>query len=231
MRIAIVEDEAVVARRLVRALERIFGEGLEATVFATLDEARTELRRRPVDLLFLDLNVGGRSGFELLKHAVAAPFQTIIVSAHDEHAITAFEHGVVDFVAKPYTDERLAKAVARATERDTSLRARLRYLTVREGDAVRMIPIDTVTFVHAAGDYSELHCDAGDVHLHDKSLRSLEVLLPDAFLRVHRSYIVHTEKVEAFRAEAGGKYTLRLRGGTEVPVSRQRMVSVRERFA
>lgn len=232
MRIAIVEDEAIVARRLVRALERILGDRAgEVVELASLDEAREHLRRHAVDLLFLDLNLGGRSGFDLLQHALAAPCQTIVVSAHEEQAITAFEHGVVDFVAKPYTDERLAKAVARAREREASLRERLRYLAIREGETVRMLPIETVAWIAAAGDYSEIHCDDGRTHLHDKSLRSLEVLLPDQFLRVHRSHIVHVGKVERFRAEAGGRYALVLRGGAEVPVSRGRVAEVRRRFA
>jgi two-component system response regulator LytT len=232
MRVAIVEDEAVVARRLVAALQRILGERLEGPgVFATLDDARVHLREHPVDLLFLDLNVGGRSGFELLQQAAAARFQTIVVSAHDEQAITAFEYGVVDFVAKPYTDERLAKALARAHEREPALRDRLRYLAVRDGESVRMVPLENVTFVQAAGDYSELHLDDGVTHLHDKSLRSLAVLLPDTFIRVHRSYIVHTGRVEAFRGEAGGRYALVLRGGAEVPVSRARVAEVKARFA
>jgi DNA-binding LytR/AlgR family response regulator len=232
MRVAIVEDEAVVARHLVRALERILGDRLSGIeTFATLDEAGEHLRRHAVDLLFLDLNVGGRSGFDLLQRALAAPCQTIVVSAHEERAITAFEYGVVDFVAKPYTDERLAIAVGRAKERDASLRERLRYLAVREGDNVRMLPIGEIERIGAAGDYSEVHCDDMSVHLHDKSLRSLQVLLPDAFLRVHRSHIVHVDKVERFRTEAGGRYALRLRSGTEVPVSRGRVATVRSRFA
>jgi DNA-binding LytR/AlgR family response regulator len=121
--------------------------------------------------------------------------------------------------------------VHRAREREASLRDRLRYLAIRDGNDIRMLPLGEVVFIRGAGDYCEVHVDDGREHLHDKSLRSLGVLLPDTFQRVHRSYIVHMDKVDAFRAEAGGRYALRLADGTEVPVSRSKLAEVKRRFA
>ncbi|MDX1643027.1 MAG: response regulator, partial [Thermoanaerobaculia bacterium] len=104
MRILIVEDEAIVARRLRRLVEAILGERLQAIrVAATLREGLEHVRNRTIDLLFLDLDLGGKDGFRVLTEAVTGPFHTIVVSARTEEAIRAFELGVTDFVAKPYT--------------------------------------------------------------------------------------------------------------------------------
>ena len=174
------------------------------------------------DLLFLDLNLNGRDGFRVLNMAVAAPFQTIIVSAQHDQALRAFEYGVTDFVAKPYDENRLRQAIQRATSREGALRARLRYLAVKKGAEIIPITLRDVLFAKGADDYTEIHCADGSQHLHNKTLNALQHLLPDHFQRVHRSYIVNTKMVESYRSEPGSRYILRLVGGQEIPVSRTR---------
>ena len=90
MRIAIVEDEAMVARRLERMIGAILS-NCSIRVAPTLHEALDLIRATPIDVLFLDLNLNGRDGFRLLEEAAAAPFQTIVVSAHHDQALRAFD--------------------------------------------------------------------------------------------------------------------------------------------
>jgi DNA-binding LytR/AlgR family response regulator len=229
--VLIVEDEEVVSRRLARLTRAILGPRLAALdTAATLAAARDRLRERALDLVFLDLDLNGDDGFQLLGEAVAGAFQTIIVSAHADQAIRAFEHGVTDFVAKPYTEDRLRQALARVDQREPALRDRLRVLAVRRHGEVRLLAIDTIVRISAADDYSELHCDDGATWLHDKALSALEQLLPARFERVHRSHIIDVRRIAHWQVAEGSRYQLVLDRGDQVPASRTWIQEFRRRL-
>jgi two-component system response regulator LytT len=220
VRIAIVEDEAVVARRLERMVREIVS---DATIeIAPSFDAALEATRSPLDLLLLDLNLNGRDGFGLLEEAAASRFQTVVVSAHHEQALRAFEYGVTDFVAKPWTEERLRRAIDRTRAQAPSP---ARTLVVRKGRELRTIAVADVVFVRGADDYAELHLADGSVHLHEKSLTALESLLPDSLVRVHRSYIASLTRVACVRARA-----LVMTSGSVVPVGRVYRATLRRRL-
>ena len=123
MRILVVEDEPVIARRLLRLLGEILQQPAGSIDSArSFDVAQTMLQQNQYDLLCLDLNLHGQDGFDLLAAAVAGRHQTIVISANTDRALTAFEYGVVDFVPKPFDRERLAQALSRvsATHRPQS---------------------------------------------------------------------------------------------------------------
>lgn len=219
MRIAIVEDEAIVARRLERMVRDIVGDVDSLEVAPTFHHA-LDVIRRPLDLLFLDLNLSGRDGFALLEEAAASSFQTVIVSAHHDQALRAFDYGVTDFVAKPWSEERLRTAIERATAV-----GKARKLVVRKGRELRTIAAAQIVYIRGADDYSELNLDDGSVHLHEKSLSALEALLPSEFARVHRSYIANFAKVRGIRSAA-----LVFECGAIVPVGRTYRETVRQRL-
>jgi len=223
VRILVVEDEEVAAARLVRLTRTVLGNRLlSLDQVSSLAEAEDHITSHAIDLLFLDLNLSGRDGFELLNRAAAAPFQTIIVSAQHDQALRAFEYGVTDFVAKPYDEKRLRQALQRFAHRETTLRERLRYLAVRKGQRIVPIPLTEVLYIQGADDYSEIHCADGSRHLHSKSLSALEQILPARFQRVHRSYIVNSVKINTLRSEPGSRYFACLVTGAEIPISRAR---------
>ena len=180
---------------------------------------------RPFDLLFLDLNLNGLDGFRLLEEAAASPFQTVVVSAHHDQAVRAFDYGVADFVAKPWTSERLRVAVERATSHRAAP-GRARCVVVRKGRELRTIRVDDIVFIRGADDYSELHLADASVHLHEKSLTALESLLPAGFARVHRSYIANLQRVRGVRTAA-----LVLDDDSVVPVGRVYRDNVRQWMA
>jgi DNA-binding LytR/AlgR family response regulator len=228
--VLIVEDEDVVARRLARLARAILGErlaSLETTT--TIEDALECLRARSLDLVFLDLDLNGDDGFRVLGEAVAGSFQTIIVSAHADQALRAFEYGVTDFVAKPYTEERLRQALARVDKREPALRDRLRVLAVRRRGEVRLLPLDAIVRIAAADDYSEVHCEDGTTWLHDKTLAALEHLLPGRFERVHRSHIVDVGRIASWQIAEGSRYHLVLDRGDQVPAGRMWMQEFRRR--
>jgi len=227
MRMAIVEDEAVVARRLARMLGEIAGAG-DIEVATSLADARELIQSRRIDLLFLDLNLSGEDGFRLLEEAAAAPFQTIVVSAHHDQALRAFEYGVTDFVAKPWSAERLRMAVDRAVRRDSASRGLTRQLVVRRRNETRVIDIAQIVYVRGADDYSELRLADGSEHLHEKSLAALESLMPGDFARVHRSYIANLARATGLRTSP--RDALVMDEGSLVPIGRVYRAAVRERL-
>lgn len=231
MRVLIVEDEPLIAQRLERFCREILGERLESLRVATLfSEASARLDESPIDLLLLDLNLHGRDGMELLQASVAGSFHTIVVSANTEQALRAFEFGVIDFVPKPFSKERLAQALVRVTERDGRAAGAAKFLAVRKHGKVELVPIDRIVYVEGAGAYAELVLDDGKRELHDKTLEKLHALLPPVFERIHKSYLVRMTAVKALHAQEGSHYEAELKNGVRLPIGRTRYKEIREKF-
>jgi DNA-binding LytR/AlgR family response regulator len=231
MKILIVEDEPLLAQRLERFSREILGERLESVRVANLfSEASARLDESPIDLLLLDLNLHGRDGMELLASSVAGSFHTIIVSANTDQALRAFEYGVIDFVPKPFSRERLAQAFQRVTEMSGRAAGAAKFLAVRKHGKVELVPIDRVLYVEGAGAYAELVLDDGKRELHDKTLEKLHALLPPVFERIHKSYIVRWTAVKALHAQEGSHYEVELKNGLRLPVGRTRYKELREKL-
>jgi two-component system, LytTR family, response regulator LytT len=231
MKILIVEDEPLLAGRLERFCREILGSRLESVRIATeFDEASARLAESPIDVLLLDLNLGGADGMELLKASVAGSFHTIIVSANTEQALRAFEFGVIDFVGKPCMKDRLAQALQRVTERDGRAACAAKFLAVRKLGKVELVAIDRILFVEGAGAYAELVLDDGRRELHDKTLEKLHALLPPVFERIHKSYVVRLSAVKALHAHEGSLYEAELKNGLRLPVGRTRYKELREKL-
>ena len=231
MDILIVEDEALAARRLERmTAELLGGAATSLTIKSTLAGAEEHLASRRADLVLLDLNLSGKSGFELLSRMAAGSFHTIVVSASLDQAVRAFEYGVLDFVPKPYDKDRLAKAFDRLRSARPAQTPGMRILSVKSLGAVKLIPVDTVRFFKGADDYVELHLTGGAMELYAKSLESLSRLLPPSYCRIHKSYIVNLLDAKEIRIFGGGRYELEMRDGTKLPVSRTQYQTVREKL-
>jgi len=232
MKVLIVEDEKVAARRLMRLVQEILGEKVESLECReSLDDAEQYIEKHPIDVMLLDLNLSGESGFRLLQKAVASSFQTIIVSANTDRAIQAYEYGVLDFVPKPFEKERLMRAFERLEKTGRSAAGEsAQVLVVRNQGRLQIIPIEQVHYLKGAGDYAEVHLRDGSLTLHSKSLEALERILPAHFSRTHKSYIVDMRDVVAVRVHGGGKYELELRDGKLLPLSRSRYKELSERL-
>ncbi len=229
MKIVIVEDEFMVAKRLKRFVNTIYSEqSIHIQLFNTLDDATDHLADNPIDLLFLDLNLQGQDGFELLKQQVSRSFHTVVVSANTNRAIEAFEIGVLDFIAKPFSLERVQKAIDRL--RPESGRGQSHYLSYKHLGKVELLPIKDVIYLKAAGHYTEVITLSGDVILHDKNLDKLLLVLPATFERIHRSYAVPVSAMQSIKSEAGSKYWLTLINGDVLPIGRTKIKAIREKM-
>ena len=229
MRILIVEDEPVVARRVEQISRRILGDQVEwLRVSETFEAAQAALAEAPIDVLLLDLNLDGGNGMGLLDAKVAGSFHTIIVSANTEYALQAYERGVIDFVAKPFSEKRLAEAFRRATDPGGRSPHPARYLAVRKHGRIDLIPVDNVLYVQGADDCSELVLVDGRRELHDKTLEKLQAVLPSIFVRIHKSYLVRLSAVKALHAHEGSRYEAELKNGVRLPVGRTRYKEIRD---
>ena len=228
MRILIVEDEASIADRIHRMVLQITGEQkVFVLISSTMESAINFLKSNSIDLLLLDLNLNGSNGFQLLQEAVSASFHTIIISAYNEKAIEAFEYGVLDFIPKPFTFERLQKAFERFSNKDT-LGIAAKYLAVKKQGHIEIVTSDKVKYIKATGGYSYLYLTDGTKLLHDKSLENLEMILQPTFLRIHRSYLLRIDEIKKLHTGTGSKYQAELRSGEFLPIGRTKLESLRK---
>jgi two-component system response regulator LytT len=181
-------------------------------------------------LLLLDLNLNGEDGFDVLQNVVSRSFQTIIISAYTEKAITAFNYGVLDFVSKPFDENRLSQAFRRFTSPEKQPNGDLQFLAVKKGKTIKLVTIKDIRYIKGAGIYTELHLSNGQIELHDKSLESLEKLLPPIFERIHKSYIICWDEADKLVVEAGGRYNILLKNGELLPVGRSKYKEIRHKL-
>ena len=234
MRILVVEDETMVARQLCRLIREVVGNRLQDIHHVhSLTDAREYLTSNSIDVLFLDLNLSGEDGFDLLSDMVAAPFQTIVASANTDQALRSFEYGVIDFVAKPFRKERLANALAKIQgQQDDSDAGRgsARYLGVRYLGDTQLIQTETITHILTTGRYSELFLIDGSSRLHEKKLKELLQILPDEFQQIHKSCLTNLNFVSKIFSHPGSKYELSTTTESLLPVGRKYLASLRKRM-
>ncbi|TPG33284.1 LytR/AlgR family response regulator transcription factor [Flavobacterium pectinovorum] len=230
MRILIIEDEARIAKRIERMTRDFFDKEVQILLCDSLDNGINIIDQHPIDLLLLDLNLNGEDGFDVLQNVVARSFQTIIISAYTEKAITAFSYGVLDFVPKPFDENRLSQAFMRFTTPEKQSSRDIQFLAVKKAKTIRLISIQDIRYIKGAGIYTELHLSDGRIELHDKSLESLEKLLPQTFERIHKSYILCWNEADKLIVEPGGKYSVILKNEEILPVGRSKYKEIRHKL-
>ncbi len=221
MRILIVEDESVAARGLERAIRELAGSRIVSLkVLGSFTAAEYFIQDNPIDLLFLDLQLHERDGFELLTQLAADSFQTIVVSANTDRAIEAFEYGVLDFLPKPLDRQRLKQAMDRFDSVTISSGRNMKYLSIRKDDRAELIDLSRVEYLRGGDNYAMIHISGGALERHRKTLDSFSKILPGNFLRIHKSCIVNLDYAVSIRTSAGSRYELELKTGENIPVGR-----------
>lgn len=239
LRVLVVDDERPALDELAFLLSRDDRVGEVLTSDTATDGLRI-LREHDVDCVFLDIQMPGLTGLELAQ--VLGRFRTpppiVFVTAHEAHAVDAFELQAVDYVLKPVRAERLAEAVRRVVEgSDRTPESQHAQIPVERGGVTRFVDRSTVTHVEAQGDYARLHTPAGS-HLIRVPLSTLEEDWRSAgFLRVHRSLLVSLAHITQLRMDAGrctvlvGDTLGDTDVGTELGVSRRHTRELRELMA
>lgn len=242
MRVLIVEDEALIRAGIRRALESIGAEIEVVGECGNGPQAVEFLRGEPgVDLVLLDVQMPGMSGLEVVRRVGAERMPPVIfVTAHDEHAIPAFEVNAVDYLLKPFDQERLERSIERARERLRLLgmgtpaavaavpddgqeeQSQPARFVVRNRERFQFVAADEIDWVESADNYVQLHTGEGATHLLAGTLTGMERKLdPKKFARVHRCHIVNLTRVVAVYPLLHGAWVLELRGGARVTTGRQ----------
>ena len=194
------------------------------------------------DAVFLDISMPGLDGVELanLLSNLSDPPVIVFVTAHEEHAVTAYGIGAVDYLLKPVRAERLAMALTKVVRMLSAGTAPVTPHRVRRPDAMAVLPVETagrtryvrrsdVRFVEANGDYVRLHTPEG-VHLVRMPISRLEEYWADSgFLRVHRGYLVALSAIRELRSDSSGGLLAHTDLG-DVPVSRRHARELREQL-
>jgi two-component system, LytTR family, response regulator len=248
VRVLIVDDEALARQRLedlIRAQDKV-------EIVGTADNgeaAVTAIRTLKPDLVFLDVQMPGKTGLDVI--ATIGPDEmppTVFVTAYDQYALKAFDLAAIDYLVKPFDDERFEQAFARARRLvdleevgrlSEQLRAvlhggaapsapadkpeYLERIAVETRGQVRVVPVNDIEYITASGPYAELHV-GGRAHVIRERMQMLEDRLdPSRFFRIHRSAIVRLDQIETLLRDPGGDYGVKLRSGVQLSVSRNRV--------
>lgn len=250
MKAVLVDDEPLAIRRLTRLLA---GRDVEiAASFTDPEQAVQFLNSNPVDLLFLDIEMPGLSGFELLKKLTAEPL-VVFTTAYDRYALRAFEVNSIDYLLKPIVPAQLGRALAKidrirgGAEQRPDLDGLLRRLSealaagetryparisYRTGDRVEFVELDRISYFFAKDKLT--YAATGDRNLVvDYTIADLEAKLdPARFARVHRSSLVNLDYVKDLHSWFGGRLLLRLKDArnTELTVARDRVKALKARM-
>jgi len=228
LRVLVIDDERPALDELAFLLERDPRVGGVLTSDSATDALRV-LQDLSVDAVFLDISMPGLSGLELAQ--VLARFRTpppvVFVTAHEQHAVEAFDLNAVDYVLKPVREERLAEAVRRVVAGGAVGRAvEDDQVAVELGGVTRFISRSDIRYVEAQGDYARLHTADGS-HLLRTPLATLEEQwAPAGFVRIHRSLLVSLPHVDEVRTDSG-RCTVVV-GGAELSVSRRHTRELRD---
>ncbi|PKV51289.1 LytTR family two component transcriptional regulator [Aquimarina sp. MAR_2010_214] len=231
MNILIVEDEARIAKRIERMTREFFTNTLHSLHrVEALPEALEFIKNNSLDIVLLDLNLNGESGFDILGTAVSESFHTVIISANSEQAISAFEYGVLDFVPKPFSKDRLEQAFNRVLSKEKTETHKIKLLAVKKKGRIQLISIEDILFIKGAGAYTELFLTNEKKELHDKSLEKLEQLLPETFERIHKSYLVKISEIKEIIVKSGSKYIAELKNGELIPIGRTKYKDIKAKW-
>ncbi len=193
------------------------------------------LNSRP-DLVFLDIQMGDGTGFDLLEQVKTIPFKLVIVSAFDEFALQAFQYSAINYLMKPVNPVLLVETVSKvvALQADESMRARfhamiadnhLEKVALPSQQGIRFVGADEILRCESSGNYTIVHLHDGEQIVVTKNLKHFSrILVQKGFFRCHHSHLVNLNFVREYLRGEGG--TLILQDSTEIEVSRRRKLDL-----
>jgi two-component system LytT family response regulator len=235
LRVLIVDDEPLIrsgVRRGLAALDRIeiIGECESGS-----QAIQTILEKRP-DVVLLDVELSDCTGLDVVREVGPQRMPAVIfVTAYDEYAVQAFELNAVDYLLKPFDDERLHRSIGRVRERLAAAHQNSEHLQslldlrrtwpdkliVRNGERYEFVPVPSIDWAESANNYVQVHCGAKDYLLGETLTHLAARLDPSRFLRVHRCRLVNLSRIVAVHSLMSGTYEMELRNGVRLTTGRQ----------
>lgn len=229
MKALLVDDERLARSGLRRLLSPhedvvIVGEAANA------DEALSQIRRLQPDVVFLDVEMPGRNGLEMLQELEDLP-AVVFTTAYQEYAVRAFEVSALDYLLKPIAAERLDAALdklRKITSPKNSDSRHDRRVFVRDGERCWIIALEEIRLLESEGNYTRVYF-GGNRPLIYKSLNALETRLdPAIFFRTSRSHIVNLRDIQSLETQVEGGLVAMLTGGLKIGISRRQSRKLRE---
>ena len=233
IRVAVVDDEPR-ARSNLRVLLGRHPDVELVSECGSGAQALREIREKRPELVFLDVQMPECDGFDVLEQLGAdLPPALVFVTAYDQYALQAFEAGALDYLLKPYSNARFARALQRAKDRIAQRKPggqKIERIAIKNAGEVLFLKIAEIDWIEAADYYVCLHVGANN-HLLRRSMADVEGELHDGFCRVHRSAIVNLERVRRLENGENGGTDVLLTTGTRLSVSRRYRKELQERLA
>lgn len=226
MKVLIIDDERAAREEVRRTLLNypyceVVGEAKNA------DEARAEIKMKSPDLIFLDIQMPGESGFELLASLEEVP-EVIFTTAFDQYALQAFEVNALDYLMKPIRDERFAKAMERLREKSTKREEQRltseRTIFIKDGERCHFVKLKDIYLIESMDNYARLHFGTQKAFL-KTSLNQLNEKLDDlTFFRINRNQIINLNYIKEIYPMPKGKLRISLQTGDVLDVSDRQSV-------
>jgi two-component system LytT family response regulator len=241
IRAVIVEDEPLAMKKLKKLLDAEPGVRVLAEA-SNIEDAVTQIRRIQPNVIFLDVQLPGGSGFDVLRQIPDVDMPCIIfTTAYDQYAIKAFDLHAADYLLKPFDQERLHRAIEKARSHvaapvDREWAQRLvrmldtlpkngknseERLVFKTGGRLLFLEQDEIEWIEAASNYVHIHCDGNLLHSVRNTIREVESRLnPMKFIRVHRSIIVNVNRIKELQPCNSGEHVVVMKSGKELSCSR-----------
>jgi len=234
MKAIIIDDERLARKELTSLLEK-HKEIEIAAEAANADEAFELINEHMPDLLFLDIQMPGKTGFELLEMLDAVP-KVIFTTAYDEYALKAFEVNALDYLQKPIQPERLEESIAKLKTQEKSseiVKSDKKLglndqVFVKDGDKCWFVSLGDIRYFESDGNYIKVFFDKNRPMIH-KSLNALDEKLDErSFFRASRKHIINLSWLESIEPWFNGGLMVKLKGGDKVEVSRRQSAKFKE---
>jgi two-component system, LytTR family, response regulator len=231
MKKAIIIDDEPLARSIVKAYLEKHDDITIVDECNNGFEGIKSIEKHQPDILFLDIQMPKINGFEMLE-LVEGDVSVIFTTAFDEYAINAFEASAIDYLLKPFTQERFDKSISKWKNSGSNSNKETigdlinqqpsdnRRIVVKEGGNIQIIPTDDVLYLEAYDDYVKIHTE-GKYHLKKKTMNYYEKSLSKStFIRIHRSYILNINKLTKIESYEKNSYRATMINGATTPISR-----------
>lgn len=230
---AIIVDDERLARKELMSLLASHPEIEIVDEAANPDEAVEKIEKHDPDVVFLDIQMPGKTGFEMLEGMERVP-QVIFTTAYDEFALKAFEYNALDYLLKPIQPERLTESLNKVSIKASKKQAKDQKLSskdqvfVKDGDKCWFVKLEDVRLFESDGNYIKVYFDKFKPMIH-KSLNALDERLDDRhFFRASRKHIINLGWVESIDTWFNGGLLVQLKGGEKIEVSRRQSARFRE---